>query len=131
MAAPADLSALSQQQTAKLVLLGEQAAGKSSLVLRYVKGQFFDYQVRACWSLAGLPFRALMEGRRQQILHMRVAGVAGRPRSRGAEAEEESGSARDRNRPHTRVQRSAAPRAACFAPLSRISPFLPHPPTPP
>lgn len=46
MAAPADMSALSQQTTAKLVLLGEQAAGKSSLVLRYVKGQFFDYQVR-------------------------------------------------------------------------------------
>jgi Ras-related protein Rab-5C len=38
-------SELAQQQTAKLVLLGEQAAGKSSLVLRYVKGQFFDYQV--------------------------------------------------------------------------------------
>lgn len=46
----ADLSALSQQQTAKLVLLGEQAAGKSSLVLRYVKGQFFDYQVCVCRS---------------------------------------------------------------------------------
>lgn len=38
---------LSQQQTAKLVLLGEMGSGKSSLVLRYVKGQFFDYQVRA------------------------------------------------------------------------------------
>jgi Ras-related protein Rab-5C len=36
---------LSQQQTAKLVLLGEMGSGKSSLVLRYVKGQFFDYQV--------------------------------------------------------------------------------------
>mmetsp|Transcript_33327 Transcript_33327/g.60230 ORF Transcript_33327/g.60230 Transcript_33327/m.60230 type:complete len:209 (-) Transcript_33327:429-1055(-) len=35
---------LSQQQTAKLVLLGEMGSGKSSLVLRYVKGQFFDYQ---------------------------------------------------------------------------------------
>lgn len=40
------LSELSQQQTAKLVLLGEMGSGKSSLVLRYVKGQFFDYQVR-------------------------------------------------------------------------------------
>lgn len=35
---------LAQQQTAKLVLLGEMGSGKSSLVLRYVKGQFFDYQ---------------------------------------------------------------------------------------
>ena len=46
MAAPDMPATLAQQQTAKLVLLGEQAAGKSSLVLRYVKGQFFDYQVR-------------------------------------------------------------------------------------
>mmetsp|Transcript_5465 Transcript_5465/g.19941 ORF Transcript_5465/g.19941 Transcript_5465/m.19941 type:complete len:127 (+) Transcript_5465:454-834(+) len=30
--------------TAKLVLLGDMGAGKSSLVLRFVKGQFFDYQ---------------------------------------------------------------------------------------
>jgi Ras-related protein Rab-5C len=56
---------LSQQTTAKLVLLGEMGSGKSSLVLRYVKGQFFDYQVRhrscvgagrgqaAAWVLAG------------------------------------------------------------------------------
>ncbi|GBF94410.1 small GTPase [Raphidocelis subcapitata] len=44
MAADLSAPALAQQQTAKLVLLGEQAAGKSSLVLRYVKGQFFDYQ---------------------------------------------------------------------------------------
>ena len=28
----------------KLVLLGEGAVGKSSLVLRFVRGQFFDYQ---------------------------------------------------------------------------------------
>eukprot|EP01094_Clydonella_sp_ATCC50884_P013457 TRINITY_DN2373_c2_g1_i3.p1 TRINITY_DN2373_c2_g1~~TRINITY_DN2373_c2_g1_i3.p1 ORF type:complete len:170 (+),score=48.09 TRINITY_DN2373_c2_g1_i3:377-886(+) len=28
----------------KLVLLGESAVGKSSLVMRFVKGQFFDYQ---------------------------------------------------------------------------------------
>jgi GTPase SAR1 family protein len=34
--------------TAKLVLLGEMGAGKSSLVLRFVKGQFFDYQVGRC-----------------------------------------------------------------------------------
>lgn len=36
---------LTQQQSAKLVLLGEMSCGKSSLVLRFVKGQFFDYQV--------------------------------------------------------------------------------------
>lgn len=36
---------LTQQQSAKLVLLGEMGSGKSSLVLRFVKGQFFDYQV--------------------------------------------------------------------------------------
>mmetsp|Transcript_16869 Transcript_16869/g.36516 ORF Transcript_16869/g.36516 Transcript_16869/m.36516 type:complete len:199 (-) Transcript_16869:959-1555(-) len=35
---------LAQQTVAKLVLLGEMGSGKSSLVLRYVKGQFFDYQ---------------------------------------------------------------------------------------
>ena len=34
-------------QQAKLVLLGDMGAGKSSLVLRFVKGQFFDYQVTA------------------------------------------------------------------------------------
>lgn len=31
-------------QQAKLVLLGDMGAGKSSVVLRFVKGQFFDYQ---------------------------------------------------------------------------------------
>ena len=33
----------------KLVLLGESAVGKSSLVLRFVKGQFHEFQVRS-WS---------------------------------------------------------------------------------
>ena len=28
----------------KLVLLGDSAVGKSSLVLRFVRGQFFEYQ---------------------------------------------------------------------------------------
>jgi GTPase SAR1 family protein len=32
---------------AKLVLLGDMGAGKSSLVLRFVKGQFHDFQVCA------------------------------------------------------------------------------------
>jgi len=38
----------------KLVLLGESAVGKSSLVLRFVKGQFHEFQVkqlRLCWIL--------------------------------------------------------------------------------
>ena len=30
----------------KLVLLGESAVGKSSLVLRFVKGSFHEFQVR-------------------------------------------------------------------------------------
>uniref|UniRef100_A0A3B4B3W5 RAB5C, member RAS oncogene family n=1 Tax=Periophthalmus magnuspinnatus TaxID=409849 RepID=A0A3B4B3W5_9GOBI len=32
----------------KLVLLGESAVGKSSLVLRFVKGQFHEYQETVC-----------------------------------------------------------------------------------
>ena len=47
----ADSGALQQ---AKLVLLGDMGAGKSSLVLRFVKGQFFDYQARL-GSLADAP----------------------------------------------------------------------------
>eukprot|EP00475_Leptophrys_vorax_P005527 TRINITY_DN13338_c0_g3_i1.p2 TRINITY_DN13338_c0_g3~~TRINITY_DN13338_c0_g3_i1.p2 ORF type:complete len:144 (+),score=9.47 TRINITY_DN13338_c0_g3_i1:273-704(+) len=39
MAAPA-----TPTMQAKLVLLGDMGAGKSSLVLRFVKGQFFEYQ---------------------------------------------------------------------------------------
>ncbi|KAI8536624.1 hypothetical protein RHMOL_Rhmol10G0272100 [Rhododendron molle] len=31
-------------RNAKLVLLGDMGAGKSSLVLRFVKGQFFEFQ---------------------------------------------------------------------------------------
>lgn len=41
----------------KLVLLGESAVGKSSLVLRFVKGQFHEYQESTiggeCADLAG------------------------------------------------------------------------------
>ena len=43
MASSSLLSAELQQ--AKLVHLGDMGAGKSSLVLRFVKGQFHDYQV--------------------------------------------------------------------------------------
>lgn len=39
------MSAVANPQQAKLVLLGDMGTGKSSLVLRYVRGQFFDYQV--------------------------------------------------------------------------------------
>jgi Ras-related protein Rab-5C len=42
MAAPSPT--LQPLQQAKLVLLGEMGSGKSSLVLRFVKSQFFDYQ---------------------------------------------------------------------------------------
>jgi hypothetical protein len=38
---------LQQQTVAKLVLLGEMGSGKSSLTLRWVKGQFYDFQARA------------------------------------------------------------------------------------
>lgn len=48
MTTVAPLPELGQLHTAKLVLLGEMGAGKSSLVLRFVKGQFFDYQVGFC-----------------------------------------------------------------------------------
>lgn len=39
-----DASAQNKAFQFKLVLLGESAVGKSSLVLRFVKGQFHDYQ---------------------------------------------------------------------------------------
>eukprot|EP01026_Neomeris_dumetosa_P035378 TRINITY_DN28354_c0_g1_i2.p2 TRINITY_DN28354_c0_g1~~TRINITY_DN28354_c0_g1_i2.p2 ORF type:complete len:201 (-),score=20.60 TRINITY_DN28354_c0_g1_i2:342-944(-) len=35
---------MDNQRSAKLVLLGEMGAGKSSIAIRYVKGQFNDYQ---------------------------------------------------------------------------------------
>lgn len=41
---PSSPAVLGTPTQAKLVLLGEMSAGKSSLVLRFVKGQFFDYQ---------------------------------------------------------------------------------------
>ncbi|CAG9463778.1 unnamed protein product [Pedinophyceae sp. YPF-701] len=41
MAQPSMLA--QQPMQAKLVLLGDMGAGKSSLVIRFVKGQFFDY----------------------------------------------------------------------------------------
>ena len=37
---------LSVSERNRCCLSGEMGSGKSSLVLRYVKGQFFDYQVR-------------------------------------------------------------------------------------
>lgn len=41
---PAILGNNSKTINAKLVLLGDMGAGKSSLVLRFVKDQFFDFQ---------------------------------------------------------------------------------------
>ena len=35
------------------VLLGDVGAGKSSLVLRFVKGQFVEFQVSVYWTLRG------------------------------------------------------------------------------
>jgi len=37
----------------KLVLLGESAVGKSSLVLRFVKGQFHEYQESTIGGMCG------------------------------------------------------------------------------
>lgn len=42
MAAPASAAPITSSR--KLVLLGESAVGKSSLVLQFVKGQFDDYR---------------------------------------------------------------------------------------
>nr|GMC53686.1 ras-related protein RHN1 [Ipomoea batatas] len=36
---------------AKLVLLGDMGAGKSSLVVRFVKGQFYEFQFGDCYSV--------------------------------------------------------------------------------
>ena len=47
----------------KLVLLGDSAVGKSSLVLRFVRGQFFEYQE----STIGAAF--LTQVRRHPFLH--------------------------------------------------------------
>ena len=43
---PSDMAAAGGQRVFqyKLVLLGDSAVGKSSLVLRFVRGQFFEYQ---------------------------------------------------------------------------------------
>lgn len=51
----------------KLVLLGESAVGKSSLVLRFVKGQFHEYQES---TIGGEYFRE----RRGSMLRRAIAG---------------------------------------------------------
>jgi GTPase SAR1 family protein len=80
--APTDMSALAQQQTAKLVLLGEQAAGKSSLVLRYVKGQFFDYQVGRRTRGAGAGGGPPWAGRGARAPRLAPTAPRGPPRAR-------------------------------------------------
>ena len=55
---------------AKLVLLGDMGAGKSSLVIRFVKGQYFDHLVRG-----GDGGRAVCRG---VGLRLGVAGMVGR-----------------------------------------------------
>lgn len=44
MAAAEGDSSVNKIYQYKLVLLGESSVGKSSLVLRFVKGQFLDFQ---------------------------------------------------------------------------------------
>lgn len=44
----------------KLVLLGESAVGKSSLVLRFVKGQFHEYQESTIGGIWFLIFKKLL-----------------------------------------------------------------------
>lgn len=62
-------------QQAKLVLLGDMGAGKSSLVLRFVKGQFFDYQARS-WSKALRRTCLHREGRAEEWSVQAWAGTA-------------------------------------------------------
>jgi len=44
----------------KLVLLGESAVGKSSLVLRFVKGQFHEYQESTIGGIQLIIYRYLV-----------------------------------------------------------------------
>ncbi|CAI6003682.1 unnamed protein product [Closterium sp. NIES-65] len=62
---------------AKLVLLGDMGAGKSSLVLRFVKGQFFEYQFRVSFrsvTVRRILFRLLPTLIRQATLTRLVLG---------------------------------------------------------
>ncbi|XP_025904705.1 ras-related protein Rab-5B [Nothoprocta perdicaria] len=61
----------------KLVLLGESAVGKSSLVLRFVKGQFHEYQESTIGA------KKLPKSEPQS-----TSGAAGRPR--GVDLHEQS-----------------------------------------
>ncbi len=45
----------------KLVLLGESAVGKSSLVLRFVRGQFFDYQESTIGGQNNFPYKIFFD----------------------------------------------------------------------
>lgn len=69
---------LQQQTVAKLVLLGEMGSGKSSLVLRYVKGQFFDYQVSDMTEQQHWPYlKVLSVIPRSSVLQLPVTSAKG------------------------------------------------------
>lgn len=72
-------------QQAKLVLLGDMGAGKSSLVLRFVKGQFFDYQVQlrkigsnvkptTCWLYSSIQPDFDLERKSRLVVEVRTHG---------------------------------------------------------
>ena len=87
----------------KLVLLGDSAVGKSSLVLRFVRGQFFEYQES---TIGGAMPKAFVQtehelGRADQSGQR--AGCGGRGRGHAC------------SRP--RARRAAPPRA-CAAPAA-------------
>ena len=55
MSAPVAPPAAPITSSRKLVLLGESAVGKSSLVLQFVKGQFDDYRESTIGSFVVVP----------------------------------------------------------------------------
>lgn len=60
----------------KLVLLGESAVGKSSLVIRFVKGQFHEYQE----STIGAAFLAQSVSVGETIVKFEIWDTAGQER---------------------------------------------------
>lgn len=60
---------IEQLVQSKLVLLGEMGSGKTSLVQRFVRGQYFENQVRGCVQCGGRRFN----GRRRRAAGARRA----------------------------------------------------------